>query len=124
MDKRATRIRYLDVETVSFSSIVQIGDSRSVKPSADILAVQKSGQPPSDLGFAWDRYPIFQTKLLPKIRTNIIDGDHFHASDIKIRKVDVLGVSASSIIHVGNTSHVNSLARTKHIRLVHSNDHS
>src|SRR5690625_4783279 len=124
MNRRASKIRFMDIQAVTFSSIVQIGDSRKVHPSADILAVQKSGQPPSESEFSWSQCPILQTKILPKIRGGYIEGDHFHSNDINVRNLRILGVSSSSIIQLGNVSDVHALARVKHIRLVQSNESS
>ena len=118
MEQRATSVRQISILTVLFSSIVQIGDSRNIAPVADILAVQKYGHPAREEDFLLNKYPIFQTKLLPKISKGEARGEHYHAKDIKVENLHIQSASTSSIIHIGNTREVQSLARTKHIRVL------
>jgi len=118
MEQRATRIRQIYILSTVFSSIIQIGDSKKIAPISDILAVQKYGQPAKEEDFPIDDYPIFQAKLLPKIRVREACGEHYHSNDIKIKNLEVQTVSTSSIIHLGSTREVQSLARIKHIRVV------
>lgn len=124
MELRATSVRQMYILSAVFSSIIQIGDCKRIAPVSDILAVQKYGQPADEEDFPIDYYPIFQTKLLPKIKVREACGEHYHSSDIKIQNLEVQTASTSSIIHIGSTREVQSLARTKHIRVVTDDSNS
>ncbi|BDG48487.1 MULTISPECIES: spore germination protein GerPE [Parageobacillus] len=115
--KRTSIVEYFHGETLIYSSVLQIGDSREITSRSRVLAVQRQ----YELFFGDEgegNFPIF-TMPIPKFQANLnrISIQTLHQSPIiSVRSIRVLGASASAVIHIGSTSTVDAEARIKHIR--------
>ncbi|UOQ46890.1 spore germination protein GerPE [Gracilibacillus caseinilyticus] len=117
-----TRVKQLKMESLSYSSIFQIGDAKKIEPKADVLAVQKEGGISSDKGFELDQYPIFNTEVYPIQDPEIVTGEHCHYhSNISVSTIFINGVSSSSVVQLGSNKHINALSKIKHIRILKDN---
>jgi spore germination protein PE len=102
---------------MSFSSILQLGDSRIINGFNRALAVQREAEIFYDNEGNFSDYPVFFEPIpLPTLDENISIRTHHLNPVIKVNKIRIVGVSASAIIHVGNSEHVSMEARVKHIR--------
>ena len=115
--KRTSMVEYFHGETVIFSSVLQIGDSREITSRSRVLAVQRQ----YELFFGGEGegiFPIF-TMPIPKFQPNSksISMQTLHQSPIiSVRSIRVLAASTSAVVHIGSTSTVEAEARIKHIR--------
>ncbi|MED4970987.1 spore germination protein GerPE [Parageobacillus toebii] len=115
--KRTSMVEYFHGETVIYSSVLQIGDSREITSRSRVLAVQRQ----YELFFGGEGeeiFPIF-TRPIPKLQPNSNDIfiQTLHQSPvISVRSIRMLAVSTSSVVHIGSTSTVDAEARIKHIR--------
>ncbi|MFE8700307.1 spore germination protein GerPE [Cytobacillus sp. FJAT-54145] len=123
MLQRTSSVNHLHVTTLAFSSIVQLGDSSIINGYSRALAVQRE----KELFFGNEgnlsKYPVFNREipLLP-IDEPISIATTNKNPIIKVNNINVIGVSSSSIIHVGNSKNVYMETRIKHIRqLLNSN---
>lgn len=119
MMPRTTKVKQIRINSISRSSIFQIGDAKEIEPNADILAVQKEGGVSSDKGFELEQYPIFRTTLQTISDPEIVVGDHcHHYPNISVNTIDITGASSSAIVQLGSNKKIDSLARQKHIRIL------
>ncbi|SHM43808.1 spore germination protein GerPE [Gracilibacillus kekensis] len=121
MEFRTTKVKDIKVSSLTYSSLLQIGDAKQIDSKLDALAVQKEGGADSDKGFELERYPIFDTTINPFPDPETVEGIHcHHRKDISIPTIDVTAISSSSIVQLGSTDSIQSLARQKHIRIIQS----
>jgi spore germination protein PE len=117
MLQRTSIVNNINVETVSFSSIVQLGDSRIINGFSRALAVQRE----TEIFFAkegeFSSFPIFSEWIpLPPITEPINISSCSLKPLIKVNQVAIIGLSSSAVLHVGNSETVSMEARVKHIR--------
>ncbi|WP_147533191.1 spore germination protein GerPE [Bacillus marasmi] len=125
MLKRTSFVDSLKVDSLQYSSIIQLGDSCYIQGGNLALAVQREEE--IFLGQEGDvrSYRVFSEPiLLPSITEQLSLSTNNQASiGIKVGSIDILGVSSSSIVHVGNSKIIQMEARIKHIRhLLHEGD--
>jgi spore germination protein PE len=121
MLQRTSIVNKTNIDTVSFSSVIQVGDSDFIHGFSRALAVQRE----EELFYAnegrFADYPIFTEPLsLPAIEDSVGMYIHQRNPAIRVDHVDVIGISASSLLHIGSSRHVSMEARIKHIRQLSS----
>lgn len=114
---RTSYVNHIYVTTASFSSILQLGDSRIINGLTRALAVQREVEIDYGNEGNFSVYPAF-TEPIPvtPITEEMTYLTHNLNPVIKISKINVLAFSASSILHVGNSQNIYLEARVKHIR--------
>ncbi|WP_066068437.1 spore germination protein GerPE [Neobacillus soli] len=117
MLKRTSFVDKIHIDIVSYSSILQIGDSSIVNGLSRALAVQREAE--IDFGYegSFSAYPVF-TEPIPfqPLNEPVTLLTHNPTPLIKVNKIDIIGISSASILHVGNSKHISMEARIKHIR--------
>ncbi|MCG3083740.1 spore germination protein GerPE [Anoxybacillus sp. LAT_35] len=114
---RLSVVHLLRANAVSFSSVVQIGDSQEIHLSARALAVQRQLEYVDSREFPLT-FPIF-TKTIP---TPPIDAEPLcrHTLHdcplIAVHSMRIIGISSTSVVHIGSTKTVEANSRVKHIR--------
>jgi len=109
----------IKINSILFSSIFQIGDINILTPRTSVLAVQR--EVPIFLGnegnFA--KFPLF-SRPIPKPKINEPVPMHVinHSPVIKVNRIKINSISASSIVQIGSTNRIDSEARVKHIRQI------
>ncbi|HET7616706.1 MAG TPA: spore germination protein GerPE [Bacillales bacterium] len=117
MAKRLSIIDHMNVRTVGSSANLQIGDSVKVTPNTRALAVQREYPVFANREFDFRDFDLF-IEALPSwpddciVHKSVVD----KVPVIKVGSVDILGMAASSVVHIGSTRHVESHSRVKHIR--------
>lgn len=123
MLQRTSVVNAIKVHSASFSSTIQLGDSRIVNGFSRALAVQRE----ADVFFGkegnFSKYPIFTEPipLLP-ITEELTLSTHNTLPVIKVNTISILAMSSSAILHVGNSENVSMEARVKHIRQLFNNE--
>jgi spore germination protein PE len=115
--QRTAAVGKVHVESVGIAAVLQIGDSRRIQGFSRALAVQRE----SEIFFGnegnFAAYRIFSEPIpLRPITEQVQMSRHNVSPWIKVGTIDVLGVSASGVVHIGNTGDVSMEARVKHIR--------
>ncbi|WP_449539399.1 spore germination protein GerPE [Ferdinandcohnia sp. Marseille-Q9671] len=114
---RISIVDYIKVNSLSFSSILEIGDSKSITPISQALAVQRE----VPLFFTnegdFSEFPIF-SRDLPKVKMNeVIDMKVVNQNPIiKVNTIKVTGVSSAAVMQVGSTEQIRTESKVKHIR--------
>ncbi|USK56606.1 spore germination protein GerPE [Cytobacillus solani] len=122
MLQRTSVVNYLKVETLSFSSILEIGDSTYTQGFSRAIAIQREAE--AFFGYEADfkSYSTFTDPIpIPPITETISINTLQLNPIIKVQKIDVIGVSSSSILQIGNAKHISMESRVDHIRHLLSN---
>ncbi|MGJ7910292.1 spore germination protein GerPE [Neobacillus sp. LXY-1] len=117
MLQRISNVDNLHVMIASFSSILQVGDSCVVNGFSRALAVQRE----AEIFYGNEgNFPSFNISSrhipLPQIYENVSTLPHHVKPIIKVKNVNIIGISNSSVVHVGSTKQISLEARVKHIR--------
>jgi spore germination protein PE len=114
---RTTFVDKIHVEGVSFSSILQIGDSCIINGLSRALAVQRETEIYFGDEGSFSAYPVFSESIpFQPINETVTLIFHNPQPLIKVDNIDITAISSSSILHVGNSKHISMEARLKHIR--------
>jgi spore germination protein PE len=117
MYKRYSIVDSVEANIVSFASVFEIGDSNRILPRANVLAVQRE----KELFFGnegnFAQFSVFNEPIpLPPITEKVTMLKNDLNPVIHVRNINILGVSTSSVFHIGSTCFISSEARIKHIR--------
>lgn len=116
MLRRTSIVDQLKIDTVIIASVIEIGDSSYIQSFSRALAVQreKSEYFGNEGSF---QHPVFYEPIpFQSIDTNFtMQTDQLHPV-IKVHSIDINGVSAASIVHIGSSTHISMESRIKHIR--------
>ncbi|WP_458414380.1 spore germination protein GerPE [Schinkia sp. CFF1] len=116
MQQRLSIVNHMNILSVFLSSIVEIGDSNTILPFAKALAVHREHEALGG-GEGSLNYPIFYRPLPRPILTEQVAVRRINESPkIHVHSVTVIGVSTSSVVHIGSTNHIYGEGRVKHIR--------
>lgn len=118
MLQRITCVDHIKIDAVSFSSIFQIGDSEQIQALSRALAVQREAEIFFDNEGNFASYPIFSETIpfQPTVEENVVFSTHNLNPVLKVRNIDIMGASSSSVVHLGNSRNIAMEARVKHIR--------
>lgn len=118
MLQRITCVDHIKIDSVSFSSIFQIGDSEQIQAISRALAVQREAEIFFDNEGNFDVFPIFSEPIpfQPTDEENVVFSTHNLNPVLKVMNIDILGASSSSVVHLGNSRNIAMEARVKHIR--------
>jgi len=117
MLQRTSCVDTINIRIVSFSSTVQLGDSCIINGLSRALAVQREVEIFNGSEGDLSPYRVY-SEPIPFLPINEV----FSYSRqnlpplIKVGKIDITGISAASLLHVGSSRHVSMEARIKHIR--------
>ncbi|MFC7392678.1 spore germination protein GerPE [Scopulibacillus cellulosilyticus] len=118
MPVRTSVVDTLKINTISLSSILEVGDSKRVTPVGKVFAIQREYPiyPKNDPILNQHHYifdvPLLEANIYEPVHTNVINEDPF----IKVNHIKITGVSTASVIDVGSTDYVYTEARVKNIR--------
>ncbi len=117
MLKRTSIVDQIKIDSVIFSSVFQIGDSQQIQGFSRALAVQREQEEFYGNEGEFSAFPIFSELITfqPDVETIVSSTQNINPV-LKVRSIDILGVSSSSVVHLGNTCNVSMEARVKHIR--------
>lgn len=125
MLKRTSKVDSLKVDSVGNSSVIQIGDSNVLKAFTRALAVQRQKELFYSLEGNFDSFKIFSYSLpLPAINEPITIQTTALDPMIKVGTIDVIAVASASCIHIGSSEHIQTEARTLHIRQLESTENN
>ncbi|WP_261134053.1 spore germination protein GerPE [Bacillus sp. Marseille-Q3570] len=113
---RISVVQYIEIVSVTTSSIVQAGDTTILTPVSRALAVQRQESTYDEEEHQFDMYPIFSIPFPPLYYETIPVKTVQENPAIHVNSINIIGVAASSAVRIGKTDFVSSEARVKHIR--------
>jgi spore germination protein PE len=116
MSHRYSIVNDMKVRTLSFSSVLEIGDSNWIRSETKAFAVQRERELFFSSEGDFSQYPIYNEPIplpaLPEtVRMSTID-----EMPIKVNKINITGISFSSVVQIGQTCNVYMESRVKNIR--------
>lgn len=117
MLQRTSNVDQLKIESILLSSIIEIGDANYIQGFSRALAIQRQAEIFFGNEGNFDQFPVFTAPLSfqpieDKFSMYI---EQLHPV-IKVNTIDVIGVSASSVIHIGSSKQISMESRLKHVR--------
>ncbi|WP_284139459.1 MULTISPECIES: spore germination protein GerPE [unclassified Virgibacillus] len=119
MGIRTSRVKHIEITSIIFSGMFNIGDSGIAQPRSKAIAIQ---QPfavfsnKTDETFA--QFPLFRMK--PRWNLSNPKEVHLkttnHKNTINVQDINITGISQSGITQIGNLDIIDSESRIKHIR--------
>ncbi|MCK1984357.1 MULTISPECIES: spore germination protein GerPE [Peribacillus] len=123
MFSRISKVKSLLSDTTSFSSTLQIGDTSYIDGNSQALAVQKRSETFQSVDIHFEDYEIFKRPLyIPRLNEPVISNFSNPNPFIRVGNINIIGISASSVVGVGNVGHARMESRVKHIREVPKNE--
>ncbi|MFD1361022.1 spore germination protein GerPE [Lentibacillus salinarum] len=118
MQKRTAAVDKINLNSLTYSAIFNIGDTTDARPRSKGIAVQKEGASfHEDDGIYFKEYALFNREANRPTTTATVQKHNFHHRDsIQVDNVNIIGVSQTAIFQVGSIDKVDSEARIKHIR--------
>ncbi|MGE7904116.1 spore germination protein GerPE [Peribacillus sp. NPDC094092] len=119
MFSRISKVKSLVSDTTSFSSTLQIGDTSYIDGNSQALAVQKRSETFQSVDIHFEDYEIFKRPFyIPRLNEPVISSFSNPNPFIRVGNINIIGISASSVVGVGNVGHARMESRVKHIREV------
>ncbi|CAH2713528.1 putative spore germination protein GerPE [Neobacillus rhizosphaerae] len=117
MFQRTSKVDKINVNIISFASLLQLGDSCIINGLSRALAVQREAEIEFGDEGNFAAYRVFSEPIpFQPIYEVFSFIPHNPMPLIKVQNIDIIGVSSSSILHVGNSKHISMESRVKHIR--------
>lgn len=115
--KHISVVDNVSVKTIALSSNFQIGDSSNINANALAFAVQREVEIFYGNEGRFQDYAIFSEVIpTPPISENVKINRYNANPTIYVSDIRIIGITASSIFHIGNTKEVNLESRIHHIR--------
>lgn len=119
MFSRISKVKSLLSDTVSFSSTLQIGDTSYIDGISLALAIQKKSETFGSVDIHFEDYDIFKKPFyIPRLNEPVISRFSNPNPFIRVGNINIIGISSSSVVGVGNVGHARMESRVKHIREV------
>jgi spore germination protein PE len=117
MLERTSVLNTVKVNSASFASTIQLGDSRTINGFSRALAVQREADVFYGKEGNFSNYLVFSEPIpfLP-ITEKITISTHNKLPVIKVNTISIIAMSSAAILHVGNSENISLEARVKHIR--------
>lgn len=114
---RTSVVGFVKIRTVELSSIVFAGDAGILHPVSNVLAVQRELPSYNGNEGKLSVFPLFTNPIpVPELVEDFSMDIDNQSNTINVGYVDIIGVSASSIIQIGSNHRIDAESRIKHIR--------
>lgn len=114
---RISRVNEIDLMSLSFSSYFHIGDSFHIKADSKALAVKREFPRFYGNEGSFSAYPVFSITTPTPVITESVNMCISNPNlNICVNRIDVYGVSSSSVLQIGSTQTICADSRVKHIR--------
>ncbi|MGE6378821.1 spore germination protein GerPE [Peribacillus muralis] len=119
MFSRISKVKSILSDTVSFCSTMQIGDTSYIDGNALALAVQKKSETFGSIDIQFKDYNVFKRPIyLPRLYEPVNSSFSNPNPFIRVGNINIIGISSSSVVGVGNVGHIRMESRVKHIRQI------
>lgn len=117
MNHRISLVPYVYINSVSYSSIFEIGDSHGIDAKSRAIAVQREYPLFLEGEANFRSYRIFSEDIpLPSLDVTVKSRFIHDNPIIKVKSLEIVGTSNASVIQIGSTHQIKAEARVKHIR--------
>ncbi|RZT16394.1 spore germination protein GerPE [Fictibacillus sp. BK138] len=114
---RTSAVDEVIVNSVASSSIIQTGDTEKIQCFSAALAIQRERTDFGRFDIPLNKYDIFSQPVVVPVCPAVQIKKTFNACPfIRVGRIDILGVSSSSLLHIGSVNEMTLQSRVKHIR--------
>ena len=114
---RTSMVNEVKLNSLTSASVLRSGDTEKIESYAAVIAVQRESTIFGTFDLHFKDYDLFQQKVLVPVCPSMDVKKTFNAVPfIKVGKVDIIGVSSSSVLHIGSVNKITLQSRVKHIR--------
>ncbi|MBM7702637.1 spore germination protein GerPE [Metabacillus iocasae] len=121
---RTSFVNNITIDSLSSSSITQVGDSTNLILLTRALAVRREYPLFYGREGNFDDYAVFKEDIPVLPITPIAITTYNEVPAIRVNYIDIIGVGFSSVVHIGSTCNVYAESRIKHIRQLLGNNSS
>ncbi|RST75199.1 spore germination protein GerPE [Siminovitchia acidinfaciens] len=120
MPLRGSVVKMIDIKSMLFGSVVEVGDTVHLKAYTNALAVQRN----KELFFVnegnYNNFNAFKIPIpIPPLPVPLPSITKYNeCPDIHVGNIHLITMSSSAIMQIGTTNHINSEARVLHIRQI------
>ncbi len=117
MNQRTSVVPNIFINSISFSSVFEIGDVSKINTSSQALAVQREYPLFVENEANYSSYQIFSENIPIPVIHEFVDQTFIHENPIiKVDSLKITGISNSSVVQVGSADSLFAETRVKHIR--------
>jgi spore germination protein PE len=114
---RTSAVDEVILNSLASSSILQTGDTEKIQCFSAALAIQRESTNFGRFDIPLNKFDIFSQPVVVPVCPPIQIKRTFNANPfIRVGKIDILGVSSSSLLHIGSVGQMTLQSRVKHIR--------
>jgi spore germination protein PE len=114
---RTSIVNDVAIKSVEISGCFQVGDTEKIQSYSAVLALQRESAVYGRFDLDMKNYEIFSKEISIPLCPIRIQKKTFNADPFIVAgEIDITGVSASSVLHIGSVQEVNLQTRVKHIR--------
>lgn len=120
MPIRGSVVKTIDIKSMLFGSVLEVGDTVHLKSSTNALAVQRN----KELFFVnegnFHNFKAFNKLIpIPPLPFSMPSITKYNeCPDIKVGNIHLLTISSTAIVQIGTTNHIDTEARILHIRQI------
>ncbi|EDL64048.1 spore germination protein GerPE [Bacillus sp. SG-1] len=116
MNNRYSIVNSIKLRTLSFSSVLEIGDSTEITSFQKAFAVQREKEIFFTSEGDFNQYPIYSEPIPVPRSASTVQFLKMDERPIVVNNIDIIGSSFSSVIHIGQTCDVYMESRVKNVR--------
>jgi spore germination protein PE len=125
MFHRTSIVPNVFVNSLSLSTVFQIGDTHKINTNSAAIAVQREYPLFLENEADFKSYRIFSENIPTPVIDEVVNSTFIHENPlISVNSISVTGASNASVIQIGSTHKITAEARVKHIRQLLDNDDS
>jgi spore germination protein PE len=110
-------VNEIKLNSLTSASVLQSGDTEKIESYSAVIAVQRESTFFGTFDLHFKDYDLFEQKVLVPVCPSVKVKKTFNANPfIQVGKVDIIGVSSSSVLHIGSVQKITLQSRVKHIR--------
>ena len=116
MSNRYSIVNSIKLRTLSFSSVLEIGDSTEITAYQKAFAVQREKEIFFTSEGDFNQYSIYSEPIPLPRPASTVQFLKIDERPIVVNNIDIVGASFSSVIHIGQTCDVYMESRVKNVR--------
>lgn len=114
---RTSVVNCVNLNSLANSGVFQSGDSDKINSYSAALAIQRESTKFGTFNVPYSKYKVFSKPVLVPVCPPYKIKETYNANSfIRVGKVDILGVSSSSLLHIGSVNDIKLQSRVKHVR--------
>jgi len=117
LPNRISSVGHIQITTVVFPSVFEIGDSVQITPVNRVIAVQRQRAVFFQNEFNFPDYDIFFRPIVQAVPNEQFRMTTINESnEISVQNLELFSISAASVVHIGSSEALRADSRIKNVR--------